>query len=811
MIKVVEALPPEQLYTVCNPAKFDFVTTDDLEPLKAVIGQERATEAVQFGIGMQKDGYNVFALGPNETDKENLVRHFLEARANAEPAPPDWCYVYNFEQPHIPNAMKLPPGTAAEFSSDMNTFTEDLQTALTSAFESEEYQTRRQVIEEHAQEEHQEAFEKLQEKAREKDLALLRTPAGFTFAPIKDGEVTPPDEIKKMSKEEREALEDEVEQLQDELQRILRQVPSQQRKLREQVRKLNQEIARLAARDLINEIRDRYENLQQIQEHLDAIEEDIVDNVNNLVQSSGGDADGGGSGQLAQLQKAQQSQQVLQRYQANDLIDHSTTDHAPVVYEDNPTMHNLVGRIEYQAQMGTLVTDFTLIKPGALHRAQGGYLMLDARKVLSEPFAWEALKRTLHSGEIRIQSLREAMGYVSTISLEPEPVPLDVKVVLLGDRSLYYLLHELDPEFAELFKVEADFDDQMDRSSESQHLYARMLAALVKEHELRPLKRPAVARVIEHSARMVNDAEKLSTAITEVKDLLQEANYWAEQEQRDTITRADVNDALDARRRRAGRVRERIQENILRDTLFIDTDGEVIGQVNGLSVLQLGRDMFGRPNRITARVSLGKGSVIDIEREVELGGPLHSKGVLILSGFLSARYATDRPLSLAASLVFEQSYGAIEGDSASSAELYTLLSAIGQVPVKQSLAVTGSVNQHGQVQPIGGANEKIEGFFDICQQRGLTGDQGVLIPAANVKNLMLHRRVIEAVTNGQFHIYPVEHIDQGMELLTDLPIGEVQADGTFPEDSVNGRVAQTLEQLAHRRTAFLTTSNNEEK
>ena len=454
------------------------------------------------------------------------------------------------------------------------------------------------------------------------------------------------------------------------------------------------------------------------------------------------------------------------------------------------------------AQLGALVTDFNLIKAGALHRANGGYLILDARKVLLQPFAWEELKRALSSEEIRIEVLGQTLSLISTVSLEPESIPLDVKVVLLGERLLYYTLSQLDPDFAELFKVAADFEDQMDRTPENHLLYARMIATMVRQEGLRPFDREAVARVIEQSARLAGDAERLSTHVRSIADLLREADYWAGEAQHSVVTAADVQRAIDAQVYRSDRVRERIQEEIQRGTILIDTQGAAVGQVNGLSVLTLGQFAFGRPSRITALVRLGRGEVIDIEREVALGGPIHSKGVLILSSYLGARYARDQPLSLSASLVFEQSYSGVEGDSASSAELYALLSALADLPIKQSLAVTGSVNQHGQVQAIGGVNEKIEGFFDICRAQGMNGEQGVLIPASNVKHLMLRPDVVEAVAAGHFHVYPVETIDQGIELLTGVPAGEPDETGAFPAGSVNQRVEARLRELAERRLAF---------
>jgi lon-related putative ATP-dependent protease len=472
------------------------------------------------------------------------------------------------------------------------------------------------------------------------------------------------------------------------------------------------------------------------------------------------------------------------------------------VYEDNPTYQNLIGRIEHRARMGALTTDFHLIKPGSLHRANGGYLLLDARKVLMEPYAYEALKRAMSAGEIRIESLGRQLSIISTVSLEPEPVPLDVKIGLFGNRMLYYLLWQLDPEFPELFKVEADFSEQMDRNDDNQQLYARMIATMIREADLQAFDQGAVARVIEETARMVGDTEKLSTKRKHVDDLLREANYWAQENGNGIVTAEDVQKAIDAQIYRADRIRERMQEAILRDTLLIDTEGEKVGQINGLSVIPLGNFMFGRPTRITARTRMGKGEVVDIEREVELGGPIHSKGVLIMTGFLGARYAEENPLSLSASLVFEQSYGQVEGDSASSAELYSLLSSLAGLPIKQSLAVTGSVNQRGQVQAIGGVNQKIEGFFDICKERGLTGDQGVLIPASNVKNLMLREDVREAVEAGDFHVYSVETVDEGIEILTGVSAGEPDEEGNYPEDSVNYRVKQRLVELAEKRSQF---------
>jgi len=793
-------LDPDVLYRPVPTDRFDFESTDDLEPLDGVVGQSRAARAIRFGIGMDGDGFNVYALGPADTDKQTLVRHFVEERASEAEVPPDLCYVNNFEEPHRPRAIQLPAGVGCEWSEDMDGVLEELRPALRAAFESEEYQTRKQAVQEEVGEDQQEAFEQLQQEARERGLALVRTPAGFVFAPLDDGEVVSPDKMDEFPEEKQEQLQRDIEELQQHLQRILQQVPGRQREARKRIQELNHEVAKYALRDLLEELRSKYSDYPEIRRHLNEVQEHVVQNVRDFL-SDDQQMPGAGGGMGGPVSRVGE-QPMLRRYRVNVLVDHEEREHAPVVYEDNPTYQNLVGRVEYLPQMGALVTDFNFIRPGALHRANGGYLLLDVRQVLLQPLAWEALKRTLESGEIRIESAREAVGLVSTVTLEPEPVDLDVKVILLGDRLLYYLLSDFDPDFGDLFKVQADFDDRMDRTPENEELYAGLVAGLVRKEGLQPFDASAVGRIIERSARMVGDADKLSVRSRGVLDLIRESHFWAGEDGADVVTAGHVQQAVDERIHRSDRLRERVQEEIERGTIFIDTRGSEAGQINGLAVLQLGDFAFGRPNRITARVRLGKGEVVDIEREVELGGPIHSKGVMILSGFLGARYASDRPLSLSASLVFEQSYSGIEGDSASSAELYALLSAIADVPLRQSLAVTGSVNQVGEVQPIGGVNEKIEGFFDVCRRAGLTGEQGVLIPAANVKHLMLREDVREAVREDDFHVYPVEHVDQGMELLTGMEMGERDEEGRFPEGTVNARVEARLEALAETRLEY---------
>ncbi len=630
---------------------------------------------------------------------------------------------------------------------------------------------------------------------------VMRTPSGLAFAPTREGQVIAPEEFQKLDAKEKKIIETNIERLQFALQEVLEQVPRWQKDIRNRLLELNREITASAVGGLFKDLTAAYEAFVEVTAFLKAVEKDVIENARGFLEESETDAEDGDSLHSTGANYPDGTEGMTRRYKVNVLIDHSQSTSAPVIYEDHPTYQNLVGRIEQIARMGTLVTDFNLIKPGCLHKANGGYLILDARKLLTQQFAWEAIKRALQAGRIQIESVGQMLSLVSTVSLEPEAIPLKIKIALLGDRMLYYLLAQNDPDFQELFKVAADFDERMEFTEETTIQYAALIATLARRYDLRPLDRTAVARVIEHSARLSSDSEKLSIMMNQIADLLQEADYWAARESADIVKAKHVQQAIDAQIFRLDRIRERMQESVLRETVLIDTAGKKVGQINGLSVLQLGGFAFGHPSRITAQVRIGKGEVLDIEREVELGGPLHSKGVMILAGFLGARYSPDTPLSLSASLVFEQSYGGVDGDSASSAELYALLSAIAGIPIKQSFAVTGSVNQHGEVQAIGGVNEKIEGFFDLCAARGLTGEQGVLIPESNVKHLMLRPDIVEAARNGQFQIYPISTIDQGIALLTGTDAGERNDQGEFPVGTVNHFVQQRLAIMAEKQRA----------
>lgn len=792
-------LLPAQLYQVCDPASFSFETTAELEGLSELVGQMRALEAVRFGAGIRHEGYNIFALGPAGVGKRSLVDQFLTQRAAAEPPPADWCYLNNFAQPHKPVALRMPCGRGRELQEQMAQRVEYLRTAIPALFESEEYRAKVESIQRAFSLRQDNALKELGDDAVKQQVVLIRTPSGFAFAPTRNDEVLAPQDYDKLPPDERQRISGVIADLQLRLEKILAHIPQWMKERGEQLKQLNRETTRAVVTHVMDELRERFAGLAAVQAHLELVQQDMMENADDFRT----DEESASLGGLSVV-----TRKSFHRYQVNVLVSNGVHAGAPIVSEDNPTYGNLVGRVEHIAQFGALVTDFTLIKPGALHRANGGYLMLDVRKVLFQPFAWDALKSALQAREIRIESPGQMYALVSTVSLEPEPMPLDLKIILFGDRQFYYLLQQLDSDFGELFKVAADFEDRIESTPANQQLYARMMATVCQKDNLLALDRSAVARVIEHSARLIGDALRLSTHMRSVADVLQEADFWARDAGLSVTSAIQVQQAIDAQTRRQDRLRGQLHEAVLRGTLMIDTQGAVVGQVNALSVLQQGEFAFGQPTRVTATTRLGPGEMVDIEREVNLAGAIHSKGVLILSAFLAARYARNQPLALAASLVFEQSYGPVEGDSASLAELCALLSNLANVPVQQALAVTGSVNQFGQVQAIGAVNEKIEGFFDICAARGLSGLQGVLIPAANRLHLMLRHDLVAAVAAGQFHVYAVEHVDQAIALLTGLPAGDAQASGQYPAGSINRRVAARVTELNNLGKSFSKTSTD---
>ncbi|MFH0916967.1 MAG: ATP-binding protein [bacterium] len=800
MLRVPAELKPSEIYRACDVSAFAFKTTAELPELTEIIGQARAVSSVEFGMGIFNDGYNIFAVGPAGTGKASTIYDFLSRQAASRPASDDWVYVHNFAKPSQPNAIRMPAGKAGEFHKDMEKLVEDLQAAITQAFESEEYEKQKREIAQQVSEKQESKLGALSKKAESRDLTMVRTPAGLAFAPkTAEGETMSREIYEALAAEEQKRIDESLENLNEELQQIMRLVRQDERAGRDAMRELDREVTTFAAKHLVDEACDKWCEVAEMVEYLEAVLSDVVDNADEFKKS---DDETPVMFMGIPMSPRQKGEGAFRKYRINILVDNSAETGAPVVTESNPVLQNLVGRIEHQAQFGALFTDFNMIKPGALHKANGGFLVLEARDVLLKPYSWDALKRTLKTGEIRVEDIAQQMGFATTATLDPEPIPFKAKIVLIGEAFIYYLLYTQDPDFQELFKVKADFDTVVDRTPKNERLYARFVNHICRLRDLAPFSPEGVARVIEHCSRLVEDQRKMTTRFVDVVDLLSEAAYWAQHglkgRRKTVVGREHVQRAIDQRIYRSNRVEERVREMIADATVMVDTKGAVVGQINGLSVSSIGDYAFGRPSRITATHRLGEGEVVDIEREVDMGGPIHSKGVLILAGYLGAKYAPDRPLSLTARLVFEQSYSGVEGDSASSAELYTLLSSLSGVPIQQRFAVTGSVNQRGQVQAIGGVNEKIEGYFAVCQALGLKGDEGVLIPKANVRNLMLSDRVRDAVEKGRFHIFPISTIDEGIGVLTGTPAGALSAKGVYPKGSINRLVVDHLAVLTEK-------------
>lgn len=776
--------------------KPDGARADDAGP-PVPIGQRRALDALQFGLAMPGDGYNLFVLGRDGIGRRQIVKDLLDRKARDRSVPPDWCYYSNFDSHREPQAVALAPGMGIQFKERMRGFVSDLNDTLRSTFQGTEYQTQREVIDEEFKEKQDQIVEQMEQEAGDHDLALMRTPMGFTFAPVRNGKVISHEVFQALGQDDRDTITRHIKEMEGRLQQALRQVPTWAQDAREKVQQLNRRTAAFATDFLIDRVRSAFADNAEIQKFLDALTQDILKHIELIIAIPEGPA-------VGPQDEVLDTHPFFRRYLINLIIDHKDDKTAPVVFEDEPTYDRLLGAVEHRAEMGMLETDLHLIRAGALHRANGGYLVLDARKVLMHPLVWEALKRALFAKEIRIESMARSMGLMATITLEPEPIPLDVKVVLIGDRYTYMLLDAYDPEFSQLFKVAVDFEDDVKREDASPDLYISALQRIIEKEQLAPFRPDAIRRVLQFAARAANHRNKLSLQMVAIKDLLRESAFWAHTDgKRAEVMADDVKRAIEARHDRLSRIPDRQREAILEGIINIETSGKKAGQINGLSVVQIGRLAFGQPTRITARVGLGKGDVVDIEREVDLGGPIHSKGVLILSSFIKATFGSDRPLSLAASLVFEQSYGGVDGDSASVAEACALLSAIAEVPIDQKFAITGAISQSGQVQAIGGVNEKVEGFFDVCAERGFAPGQGVLIPASNKQHLVVDERVVEAVRAGTFHIYAISSITEAIALLTGLAAGERSADGVFPPDSFYGKVDARLAAFERRRRTFV--------
>jgi lon-related putative ATP-dependent protease len=790
-----KALSPDKLFRRANLSALAFNTTRELTAAPVLAGQRRAEEAIRLGAGLAARGFNIFATGRTGARISSSLHKMLETMQPPGAPPQDWVYVNNFAVPHRPTAIGLPAGRAVPLQHAMRKMIEDLRVTLPALFESDDYQRRRTAIDEALRANTQKVFQALGEKATARGLAIIRTPMGFTIAVTDKGEIVDPEAFSKWPEERKKATQEAVAIIEREMEESLRSIPKLEKGRRDAVNALDQETARLAINQEIDELRAGFAE-PQVLDHIEAVRNDVLQHVQLFLNQP--------EGEPGARPDAMPPGHPFERYDVNVLVGNDTNGRSPVVEELNPTLGNLLGRVEHLSYQGALVTNFRMIKAGSLHRANGGTIIVDARSLFSEPYAWSALKRVLVRQEIVIEDLAHMVGLMSTATLEPGPIPLNVKVILFGERVIYYLLAALDPEFQQHFKILADFEDEFERSPESEALMARLIGGLAAEAGLRMLDRSGVEAAIERAARLTQDAAKLSLLMEDMHDLVIEANHCAGAAGRDVITRADVEQAVRGQRQRASRLEERSREMILRDVSLIATEGSEVGQINGLSVMDLAGHAFGRPTRITARVGPGSGKIVDIEREVELGGPIHSKGVLILSGFIAGRYALEAPMSLHASLVFEQSYGGVEGDSASVAELCALLSALAGLPLRQDLAVTGSVNQHGHVQAIGGVNEKIEGFFDVCAARRLSGRHGILIPAANVQHLMLRADVVQACKDGKFAVYSIRTVDEAIALLTGHCAGTRGTGGRYPEGSVNAAVEARLVRFAAARKAMTT-------
>jgi predicted ATP-dependent protease len=779
-------LNADEVFRRCDPGAFPFADTRALEPLPELPGHARATEALRFGARIRSRGYNTYALGSPQVDMHDVVMRVIGAEAAARVAPQDCCYVNRFRGGGRPRALLLPSGEGSRLRDDMDAFAREIGPMLTGFVQEQDFRSRSQAITDQLQNAQRQALEKLQERAQGLGLAMLQTPQGFAFAPLHDGKVMEREAFEALPEEQRESIGRNIDAMNAGLIEALQAFPARHQEMLRAQKSLLREAAAQQVAVAVRPLRRRYQAYADVLAFLDDVEHDVTDNVEAIMELSAE-----GSQQNGQLRE-----RFYGRYRVNLLVDNAAASGARVVYESNPTVDNLTGRIEHRSEMGNLVTDFSLIRAGALHRANGGYLLLDAERLFQRPFAWEALKRALLDERIQIESVGHMLSIGFTVTLDPDPVALRLKVVLLGSRLLYYMLCDFDPDFALLFKIAADFEDTLDRDAAADVTYARLIATLARQEQLLPLSCAAVARVIEHGSRLVADQDKLILHTRTITDLLVQSDHLAREAKAPLVDAGHIDAAIAGQVRRLDRLREDVHERIVDGLVRVETTGAVVGQVNGLAVLGIGDFSFGQPARITATVRAGRGEVVDIEREAKLGGNLHSKAMMIVAAFIGSRFGAHAALSLTASLVFEQSYGGIEGDSATLAEVAALLSALSGLPVRQSLAITGSMDQRGQAQAIGGVNEKIEGFHDICRARGFTGDQGVIVPAANVRHLMLRADVRASIVEGRFAVHSVDSIDDALSLLLGTDAGVVDADGNYPADSVNGLALASIRRFA---------------
>ncbi len=800
----ITELSPQQLRKNINLRTLPFETTNDIEPLDEVIGQERAIRALELALEMDHSGYNVFVTGVSGTGKTTIIHDILKKIARSKPVPSDWVYVYNFSDPDSPMALELPAGQGKIFRGEMDELIRTLKKEIPETFDSDEYENEKMTIINRNNEAKRQILSRLEEEARQNGVQIQSTPAGFQTVVLKDNKPISPEEFEKLNEEEKAEISRRLEYMQEKINLAVRDLVRVDKRIQQEIRRLNERIATFIVERYINELKSDYAAFPAIQKYLDQVSHDIISNINEFLTQTREETTNKPTHHPA-------APSHFKRYKVNVLVDNSETEGAPVIYEANPTYNNLFGRIEKQMVMGAQVTDFTMIKSGSLLRANGGYLVTEAFHVLKNPFVYDALKRAIKTQEICIEDVSELYGFLSSAGLRPKAIPLNVKVILIGWNQIYYLLQAYDQDFSKIFKIRADFDYETDSTRDSLIKYARFIRRVCDEEGLLPFHRSAVREVLYYGHRLVEDQQKISIRFGSIMGILREASHFAGKEGEAVVRDRHVQKAIREYEFRHSLVQEKIQEMFRRDVFRIDTIGEKVGQINGLSVYSLGDFVFGRPNRITAKTYIGNENVVNIERKARLSGKIHDKGLLILTGFFNSKFGSHIPLGFSASLTFEQSYSLIDGDSASSTELYALISSLANVPLKQGIAVTGSVNQNGEVQAIGGVNQKIEGFFAVCREKGLTGEQGVLIPRSNIDNLMLREEVIQAVREGKFHIWAVDTIEDGLKVLTGLEAGERLRNGRFPRDSIYCRVEHTLRTFARRADAFRRSIRGKEK
>ena len=787
-------LPAEKLRRECDPKVLRCESTKDISPLEEIIGQARAVRALRFGLDIKERGFNIYVAGYPGTGRMTAVKDFLQEMAKKKPIPPDWCYVYNFRNPYEPKAIQFSPGKGKIFQKDMANFISEARRALPKAFESEDYSNKRAATIKTVEEDRQKLFDELNKRAQEQGFMLQATRVGLIIIPVVKGKPVNDQEFMALSPKMKDEIEKRREKLEDELRSAIRQLRAMEEKINEELKKLNRDVALYAIGHFVTDLKEKYKESPDVATFIEDVQNDLLENLAQFVKEP--------EAPPAESPFPWMKELPFKKYEVNAIVDNSDCKGAPVVVELNPTYQNLFGRTEKEAQFGVLTTDFTMIRAGSLHKANGGYLVLWAEALLQNPLSWDSLKTALTSEKVTVEEPGERLGFISVKGLKPEPIPLNVKLILIGNPMLYQMLYMLDTTFKELFKVKADFDISMDRTEENMKRYTAFICAFCRKENIKHLDSSAVAKVIEYGSRLAEDQGKLSTRFADIADIIQEASFYATEENSDYINASHIKKAIEEKIYRSNLIQEKIQEMIEKGLLLIDTKGKIAGQVNGLAVMGLGDFAFGSPSRVTASIGMGREGIVDIQREANLGGRIHTKGVMILSGYLAEKYTQDKPLSLSARLVFEQSYEEVEGDSASSTELYAILSALSGLPIKQEIAVTGSVNQKGEVQAIGGVNEKIEGFFEVCKAKGFTGQQGVIIPESNAQNLMLKEQIVDAVKDGKFHIYPVKTIDQGIEILTGVKAGARQPDGTFEDGTVNHKVDKRLKEIAEKLREF---------